>query len=1060
MARLTQPWDYLIITASNEIQSAAYQTRVELEKSLGLLSSFRNVMVVADPEGKRIGSGGSTILCLMEVLNRELESGRGASDPQVWRRVFSKLRILIIHAGGDSKRLPAYSAWGKICVPLPTDADTAVVPTLLDRELSILVDLPSMPAGAGQVVVACGDALLYFDPDHVRLAAEGITAVGCLASPSTASKHGVYCTDADRHLTLYLQKPTVDEQYRHGAVNYSNQAILDISLMIFDAGTCATLLQSLETTLDGKGRIGWTDAQSRGVLENGLDLYSEVCAAMGTHATPDHYRRVCRVLGSKWSEAELDHFYDCFRNLPVRVHVLARCGFLHFGTTRQLIASGSSLLQMDRGFTPAHSNLLINNRITEKGQIAGDNFWVESCNLNAKLELEGQNVVVGVDVGKPLRLPKGACLSVVAGVTRARKPCHFVLCYGIDDQFKDTPEQGATFCNLPLLHWLEALGAKVEEVWAKAGEPQKLTLWDARVFPAVEDKAECAGWVWMLDPAAATPAQKTRWRQADRYSLAEMVWQTDLQTIAERQARVSSFIAGKSLDRLFRVNSNFSARELAWILRHNDDSAACVAKLLADAERCLGHKNDPPSMERFVFCRIMHSLGSAVDALADHDRARLPQVIPGLPDRLPTQTLHWLDGLNLGIKSSTSAKKWAAAAQQSAFDQVAETILYATSGRAPRPKLSLRPDETVWGRAPARLELGGGWTDTPPFCLEHGGSVINVAINLNGQPPIHCYARVTANPVIRLNSIDLGETITIADLSQLMDYRNPQDGFALVKAALAVLGFSPAFGDWPESVSLEEILEAFGGGLEITTLVGIPKGSGLGTSSIVGAAIVGVIYRLLGRPPSRQDIFHDVLRLEQALTTGGGWQDQVGGGVEGTKLIVTKPGLFPQYMTNFVPSDVLDPRLNGGTTLLYYTGLTRLAKNILRQIVGGYLDRDRGIMRTLADEFKVAEAIYAAMSRKDAAECGHYLDEAWRLQKRLCRDVSNPPIESLLERIRPRIHGARILGAGSGGFVLMVCKSANDAAAIRQELEAHPLNDRSRFFDYDISSEGLVVTSC
>jgi galactokinase/mevalonate kinase-like predicted kinase len=116
-------------------------------------------------------------------------------------------------------------------------------------------------------------------------------------------------------------------------------------------------------------------------------------------------------------------------------------------------------------------------------------------------------------------------------------------------------------------------------------------------------------------------------------------------------------------------------------------------------------------------------------------------------------------------------------------------------------------------------------------------------------------------------------------------------------------------------------------------------------------------------------------------------------------------------------------------------------------------------MQSLADEFKVAEAIYGALSHKNAGEFGHYLDEAWRLHNQLCRDVSNPAIEELLARIRPRIFGARILGAGSGGFMLIVCRGANDAAAIRQELEARPLNERSRFFDYDISSEGLVVTS-
>ena len=77
------------------------------------------------------------------------------------------------------------------------------------------------------------------------------------------------------------------------------------------------------------------------------------------------------------------------------------------------------------------------------------------------------------------------------------------------------------------------------------------------------------------------------------------------------------------------------------------------------------------------------------------------------------------------------------------------------------PRNALRKDETVWGRAPARLELGGGWTDTPPYTLEFGGEVLNTAINLNGQAPIHCYGRVIDEPVIRIFSIDTGLHVEI-----------------------------------------------------------------------------------------------------------------------------------------------------------------------------------------------------------------------------------------------------------------------------------------------------------
>ena len=63
-------------------------------------------------------------------------------------------------------------------------------------------------------------------------------------------------------------------------------------------------------------------------------------------------------------------------------------------------------------------------------------------------------------------------------------------------------------------------------------------------------------------------------------------------------------------------------------------------------------------------------------------------------------------------------------------------------------------------------------------------------------------------------------------------------------------------------------------------------------------------------------------------------------------------------------------------------------------------------------------------------------------------------------RVGSYIHGAKLLGAGGGGFMFMVCKSPADTAQVRQMLEKDPPNDRARFFDYGINRNGLVVTVC
>jgi galactokinase/mevalonate kinase-like predicted kinase len=256
------------------------------------------------------------------------------------------------------------------------------------------------------------------------------------------------------------------------------------------------------------------------------------------------------------------------------------------------------------------------------------------------------------------------------------------------------------------------------------------------------------------------------------------------------------------------------------------------------------------------------------------------------------------------------------------------------------------------------------------------------------------------------------------------------------------------------------MLDTFGGGIELTSLAAIPKGSGLGTSSIMGAVILAVIHRVMGRTLTQKELFHAVLRLEQSLTTGGGWQDQIGGAVGGAKIVSTEPGLIPDAKIHYLPVDVLDPNVNHGHTLLYYTGITRLAKGILGQVVGRYLDRDRRTLSTLRQIHALAPQVGEALSRKDMRAFGQLVDATWQLNKQLDPNSSNEQVEDLFSIIQPHIDGAKLLGAGGGGFLLMVCKSPEDAEQIRVKLDADPVNERARFFDYDINPDGLVVTVC
>jgi len=172
----------------------------------------------------------------------------------------------------------------------------------------------------------------------------------------------------------------------------------------------------------------------------------------------------------------------------------------------------------------------------------------------------------------------------------------------------------------------------------------------------------------------------------------------------------------------------------------------------------------------------------------------------------------------------------------------------------------------------------------------------------------------------------------------------------------------------------------------------------------MGTVLLAVLRRLAGRPITQRELFHDVLRLEQELTAGGGWQDQIGGVVGGVKMISAKRGSKPNPSIHYVPMDVLDPKCNGRQTLLYYTGVTRLAKNILQQVVGRYLDRDRATMAMLRQLCALPPSIADAMAHKDMRRFGQCIDTAWQLNQRLHPNANNalPALDTKLRKAPER----------------------------------------------------------
>ena len=338
-----------------------------------------------------------------------------------------------------------------------------------------------------------------------------------------------------------------------------------------------------------------------------------------------------------------------------------------------------------------------------------------------------------------------------------------------------------------------------------------------------------------------------------------------------------------------------------------------------------------------------------------------------------------------------------------------------------------------------------------------GGNVINLAIELNGQPPLQTYVKPCRDHHIILRSIDLGASEVITTFEELRDFHHVGSPFSIPKAALALAGFLPEYSA-EQYQSLAQQLAAFGCGIEVTLLSAIPAGSGLGTSSLLASTVLGAINDFCGLMWDKNEIGRRTLVLEQLLTTGGGWQDQFGGLLQGIKLLQTGKGFDQNPVVRWLPSSLYTQPEYRACHLLYYTGVTRTAKHILTEIVRGmFLNSGRHL--ALLDEMKGhAMEMFDALQLGDFDRYGALLRTTWTQNKLLDAGTNPPIIEALCQKVDDLCAGYKLPGAGGGGFLYMVAKDAEAARRIQQLLEEERLSPNARFVRMDISQQGLQTS--
>ena len=369
---------------------------------------------------------------------------------------------------------------------------------------------------------------------------------------------------------------------------------------------------------------------------------------------------------------------------------------------------------------------------------------------------------------------------------------------------------------------------------------------------------------------------------------------------------------------------------------------------------------------------------------------------------------------------------------------------------AVEPHLCVADDQIVWGRSPVRIDIAGGWTDTPPYCLMEGGNVINFAIELNGQPPLQTFIRPSKERRIVLRSIDLGAVEVVETIEQLTDFMHVGSPFSIPKAALVLAGFGRQ--------DLKQELEAFGAGIELTLLSAIPAGSGLGTSSILASTVLGAVSDFCGLAWDKNEIGRRTLILEQMLTTGGGWQDQFGGVLGGVKLLQTGSGFDQSPQVRWLPNDLwLQPEYRA-CHLLYYTGITRTAKQILAEIVSRMFLNHGDELRLLREMKEHAMEMYDAIQRNDFVRMGQLVRKTWSQNQQLDSGTNPEAVAALTSLVDDLCLGYKLPGAGGGGYLYMIAKDPEAAARIKQILNDHPSSRNARFVEMALSTSGLQIS--
>lgn len=299
-------------------------------------------------------------------------------------------------------------------------------------------------------------------------------------------------------------------------------------------------------------------------------------------------------------------------------------------------------------------------------------------------------------------------------------------------------------------------------------------------------------------------------------------------------------------------------------------------------------------------------------------------------------------------------------------------------------------------QAPLRLGFAGGGTDLSPYCDLHGGAVLNSTIGRYARATL----AVTGGEELVLRAADLGS-----------ESRMPlRSGEVAAAHRLHKAVYDRVVRDFLHKPV----------GVELTTMIDAPPGSGLGSSSALVVALVEVFREAFDLPLGQYDVAHLAFEIERVdLALAGGKQDQYAAAFGGMNFI------------EFLARDrvVVNPlRISSSTlseleasTVICFSGKSRASETIIRDQIRHVNDKDTAAIENMHQLRQDAFDMKRALMAGDIIGMAAILDRSWQAKKGTSPNVTSPLIDTLWNVAHS--NGAlagKVSGAGGGGFLMFL----------------------------------------